>query len=122
MTPIENIEQLIKPFLLRDISFTVDSKTIKSGKLILFAIKDFFCVFTLTASERDGKRYIYEIPYPFTTSATISSLEFNYTLDSFCLNNTKIIDLTKKVPLNRTSKLFNKKVVVIANIDNIMTV
>jgi len=115
MTPVENIEQLIKPFLLRDISFTVDNKTLKSGKLILFTVKDFFCVFTLTTSDRGNKRFIYEVPYPFTTYNTISSLEFDYTLDSFCLNNTIIANAVKKITFNRVSKLFNKKMVVITN-------
>jgi len=115
MTPIEDIEQLIKPLLLRNISFTVDNKTLKSGKLILFSVKDFFCVFTLTTPDRGNKRFIYEIPYPFTTNVTISSLEFDYTIDSFCLNNNNIAAATKKISLNRPSKLFNKKMVVIAS-------
>jgi hypothetical protein len=115
MTSVENIEQLIKPFLLRDISFNIDNKTVKTGKLILFSIKDFFCVFTLTTPDRGNKRYIYEIPYPFTTNTTISSLEFDYTLESFCLGNENIAQATKKITYNRPSKLFNKKMVVIAN-------
>lgn len=115
MTPVENIEQLIKPLLLRNISFTVDNKILKSGKLILFSVKDFFCVFTLTTPDRGSKRFIYEIPYPFTTNATVSSLEFDYTINSFCLGNKQIASATKKVQLNRISKLFNKKVVVISN-------
>jgi len=115
MTPTENIEQLIKPLLLRDISFTIDNKILKSGKLILFSVKDFFCVFTLTTPDRSSKRFIYEIPYPFTTNATVSSLEFDYTLDSFCLNNIRISTNTKNITFNRPSKMFNKKVVVIMN-------
>ena len=115
MTPVEHIEQLIKPLLLRDISFTVDNKTLKSGKLILFSVKDFFCIFTLTTPDRGNKRYIYEVPYPFTTNTTVSSLEFDYTIDSFCLHNDNIISATKSIAVNRASKLFNKKMVVIAN-------
>jgi hypothetical protein len=115
MTSITEIEQSIKPFLLKDLTFTVDNKVLKNGKLILFCIKDFFCVFTLTTSDRGSKRYIYEIPYPFTLNKTVSSLEFDYTLNGFCLDNLKIADSIKKVNVNRTSKIFNKKVIVIAN-------
>jgi len=115
MTPVEDIEQLIKPFLLRDISITVDNKPLKSGKLILFSVKDFFCVFTLTTTDRGSKRFIYEIPYPYTTNITLSSLEFDYTLKEFCLNNENITAAVNKVQLNRPSKIFNKKVVVMVN-------
>jgi len=115
MTPVENIEQLIKPLLLRNISFTIDNKVVKSGRLLLFSVKDFFCVFTLTAPDKDSKRFIYEIPYPFTTNVTISSLEFDYTINSFCLDNNNIADAVKKITFNRTSKLFNKKMVVLTN-------
>jgi hypothetical protein len=115
MTSIDEIEQSIKPFLLKDITFTLDNKIVKSGKLILFSIKDFFCVFTLTTTDRGNKRFIYEVPYPFTTFNTVSSLEFDYTLNTFCLDNTKITDTVKNITFNRPSKLFNKKLIVIGN-------
>ena len=115
MTSVEDIEQFVKPYLLKEITFSIDNKALKSGKLILFSIKDFFCVFTLAAPDRDCKRVIYEIPYPFTVCKTVSSLEFNYTLDSFCLDNKKIAEAAKRHDLSRTSKIFNKRVVVIPN-------
>jgi len=111
MTSIEEIEQIIKPFLLLKASFTVDNKTVKQGKLQLFCIKDFFCIFTLLGLEKENKKVLYELPYPFAISSTDTSIEFDYTLDAFCLSNSAIREQTNKIKLLKTSKFFNKKVI-----------
>jgi len=112
MTSIEEIEQIIKPFLLTQVNFTVDDKTVKQGTLQLFCIKDFFCVFTLLSIEKSNKKTIYELPYPFHITASDKNLEFDYTLDSFCLSSAGIREQVNKVKLSKTSKFFNKKVIV----------
>jgi len=111
MTSVEEIEQIIKPFLLLKATFTIDNKVIKQGKLQLFCIKDFFCTFTLLGIEKENKKVIYELPYPFSIKRYADSIEFDYTLESFCISNTAIKELTDKVKLNKTSKFFNKKVI-----------
>ena len=113
MTSIDEIEQSIKPFMLTKASFTIDNKTIKQGKVLLFTVKDFFCVFTLVGNDKNDKKVIYELPYPFSLTSTVSSLEFNYTMDNFCLGNNRIKEQVNKVKLQKTSKFFNKKVVAI---------
>lgn len=112
MTSIENIEQAIKPFLLTNVEFSIDNKVIKQGKLQLFCIKDFFCIFTLLSIDRGGKKTLYELPYPFSIKTTCNSLEFDYTIDSFCLSSQQVREQTSKIKTTKTSKLFNKKVVV----------
>jgi hypothetical protein len=111
MTSVEEIEQIIKPFLLLKATFTIDNKVIKQGKLQLFCIKDFFCTFTLLGIEKENKKVIYELPYPFSIKCHTNSIEFDYTLESFCISNNAIKELTDKVKLNKTSKFFNKKVI-----------
>jgi hypothetical protein len=111
MTSIEEVEQTIKPFHLLKVSFTVDNKVVKQGKLQLFCIKDFFCIFTLLGLEKETKKVLYELPYPFAISSTENSIEFDYTLDAFCLSNALIREHTNKIKLLKTSKFFNKKVI-----------
>lgn len=111
MTSIEEIEQILKPFLLMKASFTIDNKVIKQGKLQLFCIKDFFCIFTLLGLEKENKKFLYELPYPFSIKSTDKTIEFNYTLDAFCLSNASIKEQTSKIKLFKTSKFYNKKVV-----------
>lgn len=119
MISIDEIEQNIKPVLLSGITFTVDNKVLKRGKLVLFSVKDFFCTFTLTNAD-DGKKIIYEIPYPFSTNTTVSSIEFDYTIDSFCLGNDRIKAAVNKLDIPRLSKFYNKKVVVISDFTHII--
>ena len=112
MTSVEDIEQIIKPFLLTAAHFSIDGKAIKQGKLQLFCVKDFFCVFTLLGTDKNDKKIIYELPYPFNINVKKNSLEFDYTIDSFCLSNALIREMTSKIKITKTSKFFNKKVVV----------
>jgi hypothetical protein len=120
MTSIEEIEQIIKPILLTGITFTVDNKVLKRGKLVLFSVKDFFCTFTLTSLDDNNKKVIYEIPYPFSTCTTMSSVEFDYTVDSFCLGNDSIRNAVNNLDIPRLSKFYNKKVVVISDFTPIL--
>jgi len=111
MTSIDEIEQIIKPFLLLKATFSIDNKVIKQGRLQLFCIKDFFCTFTLLGLEKENKRIIYELLYPFSIKSNDSSIEFDYTLDAFSLSNTAIKEQVNKIKLNKPSKFFNKKVI-----------
>lgn len=111
MTSIEDIENSIKPFLLTDVNFFIEDKKLKSGKLILFSVRDFFCVFTLHDSCKN-KKVIYEVPYPFNLNTSADSLEFDYTLDSFCEKCLDIKNSIKGLSFKKTSKLFDKKLVI----------
>jgi len=115
MTSIEEIEQILKPFLLFKASFYIDNKIIKQGKLQLFCIKDFFCIFTLLGLEKENKKTLYELPYPFSIKTYDNIVEFDYTLDSFCLSNAAIKEQVGAVKLAKTSKFFNKKVIACFN-------
>jgi hypothetical protein len=111
MTSIEEIEQIIKPLHLLKVTFSIDNKVIKQGKLQLFCIKDFFCTFILLGLEKENKKIVYELPYPFGITARDNIVEFDYTLDAFCLSNNNIKEQTNTIKLLKTSKFFNKKVI-----------
>ena len=111
MTSVEDIEELIKNFLLTDITFSLEGKKIKSGKLILFSIRDFFCVFTFQDLVKN-KRVIYEIPYPFSITYKGNELIFDYTLTTFSEKSIDITNKIKNIQYTKVSKLFNKKLIV----------
>jgi hypothetical protein len=112
MTSVDEIEQYIKPFLLRTVEFSLDGRQLKQGKLQLFCIKDFFCVFTLINQDKNNKKVIYEVPYPFNIRDTGSSLELDYTIESFCMSNKAIKESVTAIRCQKISKLFNKKLIV----------
>ena len=111
MTSPEEIEELIKPLLLTQAEFLLENKKIKSGKIILFTVRDFFCVFTFHDAIKN-KKVIYEIPYPFNIYKTSEGVVFDYTTDSFSEKNIDIHMHVIKYLNKKTSKLFNKKLFV----------
>lgn len=113
MTSPEEIEEIIKPLLLTHIDFLLESKKIKSGKFILFSVRDFFCVFTFHDIQKN-KKVIYEIPYPFNVHKTKGGVIFDYTIETFCEKNLDINVQALKIVGKKTSKLFNKKLFVLA--------
>ena len=114
MTSTEQIENIISNFLQKRVTFSLETKTLKKGKLILFCIKDFFCVFTLLCEEKNNKKIVYEIPYPFCISTQPNKLIFDYTLKGFCQNNPTLETKLKTIVPEKPSKIFNKKITITA--------
>ena len=79
------IESQLNSFLLKTVSFKVNDKVIKKGKLKLFTIKQFFIKFNL---EINNEIKLFEIPYPFKIHKQPNNIAFEYTLSSFCNSNT----------------------------------
>jgi hypothetical protein len=110
MTSIEELEKKITSFLQRTVQFSLETKSLKKGKLILFCVKDFFCTFTLLCEEKNNKKIIYEIPYPFKTHYYDNKLVFDYTIKTFCNGNENLEQSIKKILPEKPSKLLNKRV------------
>jgi len=108
-SPLE-IEKAISEHLQKNVTFSIETKILKKGKLILFCIKDFFCVFTLLCEEKKNKKIVYEIPYPFDLHITPTKLIFDYTVNTFCKINKNLNSCVDKLQFKKTAKLFNKKV------------
>ena len=108
-SPLE-IEKAISEHLQKSITFSIETKILKKGKLILFCIKDFFCVFTLLCEEKKNKRIVYEIPYPFDLQVLNNKLVFDYTLNTFCKVNKELAQVVNKLQIKKPAKIFNKKI------------
>jgi len=108
----ELLEKTVSRILQKHVEFIIEKKTVKSGKLILFCIKDFYCNFTLF-SDTKNKKILYEIPYPFSLEDNDTTIVFDYTLETFQKNNPHILDnINLFKGLKKPSKLFNKKLVI----------
>ena len=114
MTSVEQIEAGINKLLQSNIVFALEHKIVKKGKLILFCIKDFFCIFTLICEEKNNKKIIYEIPYPFALSVLKNKVIFDYTVNTFCEKNKQVADIIKTLGIEKTSKLYNKRLTITA--------
>jgi hypothetical protein len=114
MTSIEQIEVGINKLLQSNIIFALENKIVKKGKLILFCVKDFFCVFTLICEDKNNKKIIYEIPYPFALNVFNNKVIFDYTVNTFCEKNKQVADIIRTLGIEKTSKLFNKRLSITA--------
>jgi hypothetical protein len=109
MTSVLEIESQINNFLQRSIIFKIENKVLKKGKLILFCIKDFFCVFTLLSEEKNNKKIVFEIPYPYDILRNKNSVIFDYSINSFTKGNKELTDLVSKVKTKKASKFYDRK-------------
>lgn len=100
----EKLERTINNFLQQKLIFSVNGKTIKSGKLILFTIKDFYLVFTLSVA---NTKKIFEIPYPFGFAFNTNKINLDYSITKLSHNLKDIEQNAKQLISKKASKYFN---------------
>jgi len=98
---IEEVEKKFHTFFLNDISFDIDGKIIKKGKLI----KDFFLEFKLEVQK--GGIKVFEVPYPFELLDNRNSVVFNYRLDKFVFNDIVRLAKVKRIKPKKNSKFYD---------------
>ena len=106
----EYIENIINKYLQHNIGFYVNNKCIKSGKLILFSVKDFHLHFILK-NGRTGKR-IYELPYCFSIVEHEKQIELNYNFSTIANNNEELMHKLVCLTRHKNSKLYNNKLII----------
>jgi hypothetical protein len=102
----EYIEKTFGSFLQSKISFDINGKSIKKGKLILIAIKDFHVFFILQTDSGDNKQFI--IPMPFGISKnTADTITLDYTHNTLCRGNKDILLKLRTVSKKKNTRFFN---------------
>lgn len=104
------LEQELKDFILKNLEFKLDGKTIKRGKLRVFNTKQFFIKFKL---ETDVIKE-YELPYPYQWSRTENGIVFDYCLSSFCPKTDELYWRMKMVNSTDSSKIHEKYLFIVA--------
>jgi hypothetical protein len=105
-----NLETPLNHFLQRNISFIIDNKVVKRGKLILFSVQDYYMTFYLKHGE-DQKRY--ELPYPYTVSTTNNSMTLNYSLTALAQNNDELLFKIQGLTKKKNCKTYNNVVSIV---------
>ena len=75
-----NIEEQLKDLMLQTVSFVLDGKTIRQGKITVFNTKQCFIKFKL---EHNGDIKEWELPYPYKFRKTDNGYLFDYCLSAF---------------------------------------
>ena len=105
MTTIEHIDKVLSALLQHTLSFELENKQIRKGKLILYAIKDFHLHLMLQTDKSDLKQFI--MPFPFSVQRTDTGVLLNYTLDTLANNNTDLLLKLKTLARKKNTRYFN---------------
>ena len=99
---MEKIEQDLKGLILKNVKFTLGSKTYKEGVVKVFNTKQFFIRFKLESGE-DMKEV--DIPYPYSLRKEGNSYCFDYCLSAICPPTETVFYKMKLLDKSSSSKL-----------------
>jgi hypothetical protein len=100
-----DLEATLKTLLQRNLTFVINRKTWRTGRMALFKQNGFHIEFVLINS--DGKKERFEIPIPFDIINKSDSVIFSYEVDSLVCNKPEIVSIIKKLGKDCKSKYFN---------------
>jgi len=100
----EFLEKSINLLLQQNIKISINNKFVKTGKLILFAIKDFYLIFTLHTQH---VKKIVEIPYPYDFYMKDNKVILSYLVNKFSANITEVENYIKLLSPKKPNKFFN---------------
>lgn len=99
---MNRIEDVLKKFVLRKVSFVLDGKPVRCGKIHIFNIKQNFIKFKI---EIDGDVKEWELSYPFEIKSIPNGYIFDYTLSAFCPKTEETYWKMKAMDKSNVSKL-----------------
>ena len=94
------LEQKLQKHFQKNIKIVLNEKVIRIGKFILFAPKEYYLVFCISANYKN--KYL-EIPLPFRMMETSTGLLFDYKVELLT------DDITLKIKVDEYLKLYKSK-------------
>lgn len=101
---MNNIEQQLKKCILKTVNFVIDDKSVRSGKIKVFNIKQFFIRFKILTNDIEKE---YELPYPYKLIETNNGFIFDYCLSAFCPPSNENYYKMLLYDKSNASKLYN---------------
>lgn len=101
----EYIERVFSAFLQSKISFDINGKSIKKGKLILIAIKDFHIFFVLQADNGEKKQFILPLPFDVEKKSDVVALDF--TLKTLSRHNNDVYLKLRTTTKKKNTRFFD---------------
>jgi len=107
-------EKLLEKNLQQELTFSINNKTIKTGKLVLFKRVHYNIIITLNSTRRGIENF--EIPIPFKAEYDVKtdSIMFDYSLSSLSFNNNDVEKRLQKLKIKNTtpSQYYNNKLTI----------
>ena len=103
-TPTEDI---LKHLLQRQLSFVINDRVVKKGKLILFKQNNYCVDLNLKQQTDDERLVVYTIPLPFFVTQTSRCVLFDYRLALLVGNNVSLLNMIRAIPPARRTKFYD---------------
>ena len=102
------VEKVLKKILQQNISITLNNKTLKKGKLILFK-QIHYCI-ELTLKIKDDCIKKIELPIPFSVEEWSSDnlIYFDYRILTLAKNKPALQNLINDLVIEKTNKFYNQ--------------
>ena len=98
-------DNTITDYLLKEIIIMHNNKVLRQGRLLLFAVKDFYLHFTLSINNQTKH---FELPYPFDTKRPHNNLLLlDFSLSSFKAEYKDIEFKIKNIGSHKKSRYYN---------------
>ena len=106
---ITNLEEAFNCLLQRDIVIRLNDKTLREGKLVLFCIKNFYLVFSLSQAS-SGRMLHYELPVPFAYDASSSIIKLSYRLKYFHQDDVNVKISMQLLSKSKVHKIYDRDI------------
>jgi hypothetical protein len=101
------LDELLKNFLQKKISFELDKKVFKTGKVILYSQKYFYITFVLATDKKKQEKIDIPVPFNFEVHQEDNLIYFDYRVSTLAQNNKELIELMQGV-VSIKNKFLNK--------------
>ena len=108
---MEHVERDFTALLQKNIQFVHRDKVLKEGRLVLFAIKDFYLDFQLLPNN-STKMVHFEIPYPFKYTNNPDHLVLSYLEEYFTKRDPEVEHSILFYFIKNPSKYYNSEVTI----------
>lgn len=105
---IDSYTKILQQYLQSKVIIKCNNKVIKTGKLTLFNVKQYFIRFYIESQK------VLELPYPFLIEDHgENGCTLNYHLTSLCNNHTNTVNLLKGINRGSANKIYDNVINII---------
>jgi len=103
---MEPYTKILQDYLQSKIIIKCNNKVLKTGKLTLFNVKQYFIRFYIETDKKTTK--VLELPYPFLMGKNDDGwCTLNYKLTSLCNNHASMVNTLRTINKANTSKIYD---------------
>jgi hypothetical protein len=110
MNKIDEYSSAFQTLLQSRIVIKCGKKTVKTGVLKLFNIKQYFIKLYIETENKE--QAVLEVPYPFAVEETDTGCVLNYKLSAMCNNHKKTMEALTSYPPKAANKMYDNFLII----------